>query len=235
MVAVVEHIIEYADGSPMKSLVPPNMGKKFKVKVPWYQFMVSVLKAVAKVLSMPSSKYDDDTVFSRSFHNKMVHSQERDLVLFHSMPLEFVKDLKNAANVTINDVLYTCVSEAIHQYLVEAECPVLEEKGSELQCRALIPVAFPRSPEILGDPEETLRNRWTFVSADLGIQFKDIMERLEYVHGHLKEIKHSPVAPVALKIQNTLPAFLPTSVNQQVIFDTFSRHSQESKNTTVTI
>jgi hypothetical protein len=141
------------------------------------------------------------------------------------MPLEFVKDLKNAANVTINDVLYTCVSEAIHQYLVEAECPVLEEKGTELQCRALIPVAFPRSPEILGDPEETLRNRWTFVSADLGIQFKDIMERLEYVHGHLKEIKHSPVAPVALKIQNTLPAFLPTSVNQQVIFDTFSRHS----------
>jgi hypothetical protein len=225
MVALVEQFITYVDGSPTESLLPPGMNKEFNMKKPWHQLILEVLLSTVKVLSMPSSTYDHPTVFSKGYNKGMIHSQNRELVRFMDTPLDFVKEIKNAANVTINDVLYTCLSQAIHEYLVNEKCPVLVQHGSKLQCRALMPVAFPRSPEEMQDKEETLRNKWCFVESDLFVGHKDIAERLKLVNSHMMALKTSPLAMVQLKIQNSLPLVLPMGFNRQVVFDTMSKRS----------
>jgi hypothetical protein len=75
------------------------------------------------------------------------------------MPLDFIKALKNAANVTVNDVLFACLSQTIHDYLVEQECPVLKARGNKLQCRAFMIVGIPPLDE-MKDKSLTLRNKW---------------------------------------------------------------------------
>lgn len=80
--------------------------------------------------------------------------------MLRPMPLDFVKELKNAANVTINDVLYACLSQTINDYLVEQECPVFKARGNKLQCRALIPVGIPQPLDEMHDKSLTLRNKW---------------------------------------------------------------------------
>lgn len=75
------------------------------------------------------------------------------------MPLDFIKALKNAANVTVNDVLFACLSQTIHDYLVEQQCPVLKARGNKLQCRAFMIVGIPHLDEIK-DKSLTLRNKW---------------------------------------------------------------------------
>ena len=76
------------------------------------------------------------------------------------MPLAFIKDLKNAANVSVNDVLFACLSQTIHDYLVEQDCPVLKSRGSKVQCRALIPVGIPQPSHVSNDKSQALRNKW---------------------------------------------------------------------------
>jgi diacylglycerol O-acyltransferase / wax synthase len=225
MVALVEQFITYVDGSPMECLLPPGMNKKFKIKKPWYRLMFEVLLSTVKVLSMPSSTYDHPTVFSKGNNKDMIHSQNRELVRFMDTPLDFVKEIKNAANVTINDVLYTCLSQAIHDYLVNEKCPVLVQHGSRLQCRSLMPVAFPRPPAVMQDKEQTLRNNWCFVETDFFVGHKDITERLKLVNAHMMALKTSPLAMVQLKIQNSLPLVLPLGFNRKVVFDTMSKRS----------
>lgn len=89
-----------------------------------------------------------------------IHSCKRDFVMLEPMPLDFIKALKDAAGVTINDVLFSCLSQSIHDYLKEQKCPVFGSRGEELQCRALIPVGIPPSDDVVQDKTRILRNKW---------------------------------------------------------------------------
>lgn len=80
--------------------------------------------------------------------------------MLEPMPLDFIKELKNAANVTINDIMFSCLSQTIHDYLLEQNCPVFDARGTDLQCRALIPVGIPPSAEVAQDKTRILRNKW---------------------------------------------------------------------------
>jgi hypothetical protein len=160
----------------------------------------------------------------------MVHTWNREFVLFHEIPLAFVKELKNKAGVKVNDVLLTCLSQAIHEYLKQQNCEVLNEKGTTLQCRALYPIGFPRPTSVTSDKAKTLRNRWVLVSGSVGLGEKDVMSRLKFISNHMTEIKESPVAAVRLSIQNAILPWLPHSLCRQVVFDTFSRHSMVVSN-----
>jgi len=225
MVALTEQIIRYADGSPMEPLIPEGMRKKFKIKKSWYQLFFEVLVSAIKILTMPASNYDHPTVFSKCMNKDLIHNRNRELVRFVDTPLDFVKEIKNAANVTINDVLYTCLSQAIHMYLVREECPILAEQGSKLLCRSLMPVGFPRNKEAVLDKEQALGNKWCFIETDFFVGQTDIMERLKLVHQQMTALKTSPTAVVQLNLQNMLPTVLPRSFTQQATFDIFSRRS----------
>ena len=185
----------------------------------------SLIEATGHCLTLGATKYDDDTTFSKMNHAKMKHSGKREAVIFPTVPLDFIKQLKSAAGVTVNDILMTAVSQAIHDYCKEQNDTVLEGKGSDIQCRALLPVGFPRSQEELNNKYTAFRNLWCMVSCDLGVGYSDIQDRLQHVHTKTSEMKEKPRAYMQLKIQNGLGPYIPVSVGQQTVFDTFSRHS----------
>ena len=77
--------------------------------------------------------------------------------MFDRTPLHFIKDLKNAAEISLNDVLLSAWSRAVHEYCEIQECPVLKEKGEKLKYRILMPFGFPNKSN---DPVLALRNTW---------------------------------------------------------------------------
>jgi diacylglycerol O-acyltransferase len=171
----------------------------------------------------------------------MKHSGNRSCIIFPNVPLDLIKNLKSAAGVTVNDIIMTAVSQAIHDYCTSQDCPVLlatasstnnssksnnsKSKSAIIQCRALMPVALPRPSSELNDKSLALRNTWCMVSADMGVGCNDIMERLVHIHSQMNQIKTTPRALVQLWIQNTLPPLLPLSIAQQTVYDVFRRHS----------
>ena len=152
--------------------------------------------------------------------------------MFPNLPLDFIKAIKNAAKVSINDVLFTCLSQAIRDYLEEQQCPVVKERGANLLCRALIAAVLPR--RVRNPTSETLQNKWFLLSSDLGVgvspQKNDILERLHYLHQHLGSLKTSPVPLVGLTIQNTLAPWMRRSVNEYIFWNAMCRRSVSISN-----
>lgn len=231
LVAAFNKLLTTEDGKPIQSELFKSRasssggggGKKAKkgmVSTIW-----SLIQATGHCLTLGATKYDDDTVFSKMNHSGMKHSGKREAVIFPTIPLDFVKQLKSAANVTVNDILMTAVSQAIHDYCKSQNDTVLAEKGSAIQCRSLLPVGFPRSQDELNDPYTAMRNMWCMVSCDIGAGFTDIQDRLRHIHSKTTEMKERPRAYMQLQIQNNLGPCIPVSVGQQTVFDTFSRHS----------
>lgn len=254
MVNLFEKIITYEDGTPLVSRMsmpaptskPSNTSSPPKPKYKPNFSLWSFLREVWHVLTLSASRFDDPIAFSkhtRKTTGQMKHSGNRSCIMFPSVPLDFVKKLKSAAGVTVNDIIMTAVSQAIHDYCISQDCPVLMATASSktsstnsksdnisnpkstIQCRALMPVALPRPSSELNDKALALRNTWCMVSADMGVGCNDIMERLTYIHSKMNDIKTTPRAFVQLWIQNTLPPLLPLSLAQQTVYDVFRRHS----------
>lgn len=228
LVAAFEKLLTTEDGAPIRSPVSfkgsassvGNGKKEGALSKLW-----SLIEAAGHVLTLGATEYDDDTVFSKMNHAQMKHSGKREAVIFPTIPLYFVKNLKAAAGVTVNDILMTAISQAIHDYCEQQGDEVLETKGSSIQCRGLLPVGFPRSDEDLNDKFKSMRNVWCMVSCDMGVGYADIEERLRHVHAKTMEMKEKPRAYMQLSVQNNLGPFIPVNVGQKTVFDTFSRHS----------
>ncbi len=187
--------------------------------------ILSLLEATGHCLTLSTTKYDDDTAFSRMNHSEMKHSGKRKVVFFPTVPLDFVKKLKIAAGVSVNDILMVAVSQAIHDYCKLQNDEILAAKGSAVQCRGLIPVGFPRSEDEVNDKSNSMCNKWCMVSCDMGVGHSDIEDRLRHIHAKTTEMKDKPRAYVQLQIQNELGPYVPYSVGKQTVFDIFSRHS----------
>lgn len=161
LVKLFEGFLTKEDGSPVENLVPTSMSAKFeKQKKSKWGMYAKVIPALGKVLALPVSKFDDDTAFSKSANKDMVYSGNRKIVVFNTVPLNFIKDIKNASGVTVNDVLFCALSMAINEYNKLQQCPVQMKKGKKVQCRALMPIAFPRSTKETGDHIQAMRNKW---------------------------------------------------------------------------
>mmetsp|Transcript_11093 Transcript_11093/g.24052 ORF Transcript_11093/g.24052 Transcript_11093/m.24052 type:complete len:530 (+) Transcript_11093:73-1662(+) len=231
LVAAFDKILTNEDGAPLRSRAfrssassgLDNIIKKKKANM--LSTIWSLVQATGHVLTLRATKYDDDTLFSKMNHSKMKHSGKREAVIFPTVPLGFVKNLKSAAGVTVNDILMTAVSQAIHDYCESRGDEVLAAKGNSIQCRGLLPVGFPRSEDVLNDKYAAMRNIWCMVSCDMGVGYSDIKDRLNHVHAKTMEMKEKPRAFMQLQVQNNLGPYIPVSVGQQTVFDTFSRHS----------
>jgi diacylglycerol O-acyltransferase / wax synthase len=221
MVNIVEDIITDMDGKPVSNILPRSMEKKFKIQRSLVDLVSGIFKGVGSFLYMMSGPFDDKTSFGQAVD--MVHNRKRRAVCFQPVPLHFVKDLKNAAGVSLNDIIYTCLSQAIHDYLEEQNDAVLKAKGKSLLCRTLMPIAFPGRD---GNRKATLlRNRWCFLSADFGVGIDQIMDRLSFVHKSMTKLKQSMLPMVVIASQNYIAPLLPMSFNRGQVFDLFSRHS----------
>lgn len=222
MVNIVEDIITDMDGKPVANILPGSMEKKFKIHRSFVDLVLGIFKGVGSFLYMMSGPFDDKTAFHQAAVD-MVHSRKRRAVCFQPVPLHFIKDLKHAAGVSLNDIIYTCLSQAIHDYLDEQHDAVLKAKGKSLLCRALMPMAFPGRDG--NDKATLLRNRWCFLSADFGVGIDQIMDRLSFVHKSMTKLKQSMLPMVVIASQNYIAPLLPMSLNRGQVLDLFSRHS----------
>lgn len=159
LVKLFEQFLRREDGSPVGELIPKSMGNKFKKqKKNKLSMYCKVIPSLGKVLTLPSSKFDHDTTFSKAANKNMTYSGNRKAIVFKTIPLALIKDLKNAYGVTVNDVLFTSLSIAISSY--NGDCSVTSKKGKRLQCRALMPIALPRSDDDNVTKSKALRNKW---------------------------------------------------------------------------
>lgn len=227
LVAAFEKLLTTEDGAPIASLFAARGGggKKPVPRKGLASTLWSLVAATAHVLTLATTRYDDDTAFSRHNRAGMTHSGRRAAVIFPTVPLAFVKELKAAAGVTVNDVLMTAVSQAIRDYCSAQRDELLAARGSALQCRGLIPVGFPRDHDLPDKYHNALRNLWCMVSCDLGVGHTDISDRLRHIRAKTTEMKEKPRAFMQLQIQNKLGPYVSAPIAQQTVLDTFSRHS----------
>jgi len=86
-----------------------------------------------------------------------VYSGNRKCVMFHPVPLDFVKILKNELNVSLNDIMLVAISQAIRNYCLHRKCGILKEKGVKVRCRATMSVAVADGSR---DRSSILSNKW---------------------------------------------------------------------------
>jgi diacylglycerol O-acyltransferase / wax synthase len=198
----------------------PSSTRNYFIKL-----ILNILEGTFHVLTLGLSKYDDKLSFSKCNHGQMKHSGKRDFVILPTTSLEFIKKLKKAGNCTVNTIIMTAISQALHDYCLIQKDVVLVDKGSDVQCRALLPVGFQRSKVELSDPRTTLINKWCLISCNIFVGYDDINLRLNSIHEAMTQIKHSSRAYMQLLIQNTIAPLLPRRVARQTVMDIMSRHS----------
>jgi diacylglycerol O-acyltransferase / wax synthase len=227
LVQVVQEIFLSTQGEKLVDVIPAGMKKKFQTKRSPFDWMIDFVKGILTVLTIPIGPFDDMTVFSKTSTSKktMIFPKRHEIHSFEPVPLEFVKELKTAAGdgVTVNDILFTCLSQAIHDYLKEEDDPLLKSKGDALLGRALLPVAMPR-PKTL-EKARTLRNLWCFVSCDLSVGVDSISDRLQCIHQTLSELKTSLIPAITMGLQTYVLKYFPTSFNRDQVLKIFARHS----------
>ena len=82
-----------------------------------------------------------DVFFSTLIAKKVSHNTQ--MIVFDELSLDLVKQItKKKANFSLNDVLFTALSQAIHDYCQHQKCPVLGERREKTRCRALFMFGF---------------------------------------------------------------------------------------------
>jgi len=170
------------------------------------RFSIVYYFAYCSTLGMGS--YDAATAFRKNINSKMVYTWNRKLVVFETVPLSFIKELKTQGGVSINDVMFSCLGGAIRRYNLANDCFVTKKKKNVL-CRALMPVAFPRPNEDKDDKTSVLKNKWVFLSSDFGVGKEDSMERLQYVNGKVSSCRKA--LPRCTFCFTHIPLFAPPS------------------------
>jgi hypothetical protein len=152
---------------------------------------------------------------------------------------------------TINDVLFNATSGALRRLAIYNESqgiftsqlppsttktqqqithPIFTQTASQSPtpsplCRALLPIAFPRSIEALNNPETALTNMFTFLSANMFIEVVDPIDRLAAITACTTELKNSPAALVSFVLSKFSTWLLPPFLAQDAAAQLFSRHS----------
>lgn len=220
----------------------PNLSKKFRIRRSPFQWLSQTVAALANVVPLPIGRFDDLTAFRKGEKGgdtvdpkTLIFPAKQAIIPFVPASLDFVKKLKVAAsassennkNVTVNDILFTVISQAIHDFLKEENDPILESKKENLLCRTLLPIALPR-PDTQ-DKAEALRNFWCFISCDLSIGINNVIERLWKIHDNLADLKRGLV-PIVSSFLSTMVMKLPRLISRDQTLQLFARHSMVLSN-----
>jgi len=156
LIGCMSHVFEDLQGNPFSLDIPKNAGggtsRAFNLGTLW-KFVTSAVFIAA----LPLTPYDTDIAFSTPDKPSLsMKGKKRRTVYFPVLNLEFVKELKRRANVTVNDVLLAATAGAIRRYCDLKKDPAFATSAlaQKVQCRALMPVAFPRSQAELSNPSK---------------------------------------------------------------------------------
>lgn len=231
LVGVMSALFDKENGDPFTLDIPQQMGgsKKagFSLSTVW-----TFITSLVSVLTVASSRHDTDIAFvpdhSESYYlgEKKSHAV-RKTMYFPVLRLDFIKELKNKGNVTINDVLMAATSGMLRKYShlkKDGKVVNLSDK-TNLQVRALLPVAFPRPKKDQLNKTKAMRNLFSMISVPLTVNETTPKERLLACAKITTALKSSPSAIIQLFVQNYLIAYAPQFIQQKIAFDAFSRHS----------
>lgn len=215
---------------PINNTIPASMRQANKVQNSKISLLFNMVKCFFKILALPIGSYDTDISFSSPTKKTMKMSKNLKNVIFPTVRFDFIKNLKNKAGVTVNDILYTATGGAIRRYCEKKGEKSDKQFASEVLSRCLMPVAFPRPAEERSDMTTALRNKFAFMSVPIPLNGTSSKERLVNCNKVTMELKSSPMAFVQYWIQTTLLPLMPKAMGQQTAYDLFSRHSMVFSN-----
>lgn len=220
----MSQLFTYADGTPLDLKIAEQMsgGKsKTKGKAPsLLSKLWDVLYSFFAVLYIAISPYDSDTAFSPKGKPTLAMTP-RKIVLIPAMRLGFIKSVKDAAGVSVNDVFMSITAGALRRYCLKHGDAV----DATTRCRALVPVAFPRPIKELLNYETAMRNLWAFASIALPVTETTPINRLQACFRTTGVMKQSALVGVQLWVQTNLLPLLPVFLQQKTAHDVFSRHT----------
>jgi hypothetical protein len=228
LIGSMGRVFQDADGNPFKFDIPSRMGggtksNNFISLAAIWQFITSTIQVIA----LPASKHDSPMAFTAANKKKglTMKDAKRCTVYFPVLKLDFVKEVKNRANVTVNDVMLAVTAGALRRYCTMEKDPLFPAppsssssssevddtdntncgravsctaKTADIQCRTLMPVAFPRSPKELSNPALAMRNYFAMISVPLPMAEGTCKQRLERCAASTRMLKTSPLALVQL-------------------------------------
>ena len=170
-----------------------------------------MLKLIANQLVFPVRMIQ--RAFSSPDHNalhkpgKVLHGTRR-VTWTERIDLDRIKAIKNMAQVSLNDVLLSCVSGAFRRYFEFAKQPLIED------IRTNVPISMRPSHD-----EKVLDNKFTIVQVQLPVGEPDIKKRLQQTKATMDVLKVSdePLGNylsqlVLTKLPGTLTKFILTSL-----------------------
>lgn len=212
LIGSMSRVFQDLDGNPFSLDIPEKMGggtnRSFSLATLW-KFVTSTVAVIA----LPLTPFDSPIVFTDPAKktNLTMKDRRRRTVYFPVLSLDFVKQLKNKGNVTVNDVLLACTAGAIRRYCAMKHDPLFVANAAgagagavrkkPLLCRALMPVAFPRSSKELNNPGKAMRNYFAMISVPLPMDEDSSKGRLESCAETTRQLKSSPLALIQL-VQN---------------------------------
>jgi hypothetical protein len=198
---------------------------------------VSAVAAFFSAASLPHRAYETENAFSPVAPKKAgnVYSGKRVNVMVPDVSLAFVKELKNTANATLNDVILAVFSGAVRRYNLQMEeaqagsaddVALLRGWASMRRApvmRALVPFGFPKTTDP-NDPD-AMDNCIAFLSVPLAVGSSTETDRVAQINKVMGKIKNSMKAVVNLWTVNKLNPCLPKSEQVKLAGGTFARHS----------
>ena len=77
ILALVQEFVTFADGSPLRDIVPASLqAKPDRPKLSFFTMVYRTFAAIGKVLAVPSIGNDDPTIFSKHIRRGMVRSEQ---------------------------------------------------------------------------------------------------------------------------------------------------------------
>lgn len=167
LVGAMGKLFRNQSGEPLQMDIPEKMRGGTGSETNNLSFYWKILKSFLEVASLATSARDSDIAFtSKDKPNLAMHGNRHKTVMMPNLKLDFVKELKNKAAVTVNDVLMATIAGTVRRYCeyrgdtTLGDAVVSGKGGTSIQCRALLPVAFPRSKEVMEDTSKAMRNLW---------------------------------------------------------------------------
>lgn len=189
--------------------VPPQGAepKKFSTKQRVYMWCKAMVVGPLMVLTKFFAKSDRSSIHGQELCGKKV------VALSKNVDLSLVKQVKNVAGTTVNDVMVSCLAGALHDYLkCRDNCDVA--KLDDMW--AYVPVDIRASTHSV-----KLKNKFALVSLRLPIEAKSAVDRLLATKQRMDIIKTSAepmVTATTVQILMMLPEFISRS-----LIDFFSR------------
>jgi len=216
---MIPQICTNLKGQPVTVPIPalPKHRGGLVANLLWY---VDAFRSVGKIVSAAVKPMETELPFIDP--ERPAYSNRRSIVFFPTISLDFVRQVKDAAKCTVNDVMFTAWAGAMRKYSVahgfsfEQECAV---------ARSVMAVAVPRSFPEGHDPQDRLTNNFALVPVDLEINSSDPKTRLSENKANLDAVKKTTIAPVSLWFTNVIVPLLPVFMQQQTARDVFARHS----------